>query len=51
MHISDDCIHVKSLWEKLQTKFQIDIILSSLTPQAAILKLTNEFKYLYFIGF
>ena len=42
MHIFYDCIHVKSLWEKLQTKFQNDIILSSLTPQAAILGLTND---------
>ena len=37
-----DRIHVKSLWEKLQTKFQHDITLPSLTPQTAILGLTNE---------
>ena len=42
-----DCIHVKSLWEKLQTKFQKDIILLSLTPQAAILGLTNEANITY----
>ena len=42
IHIFYDCIRVKSLWERLQTKFQNDIILPSLTPQAAILGLTNE---------
>ena len=40
---------VNYLWEKLQTKFQNDIILPSLTPQpqAAILGLTNEAKNIY----
>ena len=37
-----DCIHVKSLWETIRTKFQKDIILPLLTPQAAILGLTNK---------
>ena len=32
-HIFYDCIHVKYLWEELRTRFQNDIILSSLTPQ------------------
>ena len=42
-YIFHDCIYVKSLWEKLITKFQNDIILPSFTPQAAaILGLTNE---------
>ena len=41
-HIYYDCIHGKSLWERLQTKFQNDIILLSLTRQTAILGLTNE---------
>ena len=39
-----DSIQVKCLWEKLQAKFQNDIILTSLTPQAAILGLTKEAK-------
>ena len=47
IHIFYDSIHVKSLWEKLQTKFQIDIILASLTPQAAIPWLTNEANNIY----
>ena len=42
IHIFYCCIHVKSLWEKLQSKFQDDIILPSLTQPAAILGLTNE---------
>ena len=42
IHIFYDCIHVKSLWEKLHTKFQNDTILPSLTPQTVILRLTNE---------
>ena len=42
MQIFYDCIQVKSVREKLETKFQNDIILSSLTPQLAILGLTNE---------
>ena len=47
IHIFYDSIHVKSLWEKLQTKFQNDIILSSLTKQAAILGLNNEASNIY----
>ena len=47
IHIFYDSIHVKSLWEKLQTKFQNDIILSSLTKQAAILGLNNEESNIY----
>ena len=42
-----DCIHVKSLWETLQTKFQNDIILPTLTPQAAILRLTSGANNIY----
>ena len=54
LHIFYDSIHVKFLWEKIQTKFQniillyIILILSCdvilFTPQAAILGLTNEAK-------
>ena len=47
IHIFYGCIHVKSLWEKLLTKFQNNIILSSLTPQAAILGLTNDANNIY----
>ena len=47
IHIFYGCIHVKSLWEKLLTKFQNNIILSSLTPQAAILGLTNDANKIY----
>ena len=47
MHIVCDCIHVKSLWEKLQTKFQNDIILGSLTPEVVTRKLTNEANKIY----
>ena len=47
IHIFYDCIHVKSLWEKLQTKFQNGIFLPSRTPQAAILRLTNESHKIY----
>ena len=47
IHIFYVCIHVKSLWEKLLTKFQNNIILSSLTPQAAILGLTNDANKIY----
>ena len=47
MHIFYDCIHVKSLWEKLKAKFQNDIILSSLTPQTAIFGLCNEANNIY----
>ena len=47
MHIFYDYINVKSLWEKLQAKFQNDIILPSLTSQAAILGLTNEANNIY----
>ena len=46
INIFYDSIEVKSLWEKLQTKFK-NIILPSLTPQAAILGLTNESKNIY----
>ena len=46
INIFYDSIEVKSLWEKLQTKFQ-NIILPSLTPQAAILGLTNESNNIY----
>ena len=42
IHIFYCCIQVKSLWEKLQSKFQNDIILPSLTPQAGTLGLTNK---------
>ena len=45
MHVFYDCIHVKSLCEKLQTKFQN--ILPSVTPLAAILELTNETNSIY----
>ena len=41
-----DSIQVRSLWEKLQTKFQ-NIILPSLTPQAPILGLSNEANHIY----
>ena len=47
IHIHCDCVHVKSLCEKLQTKFQNDIILPSLRPQAANLGLTNEARTIY----
>ena len=47
IHFFYDCIHIKSLWEKLQTKFQNDINLPSLTPQAAIIGLTNEANNIY----
>ena len=33
---------LKCILQRLQTKFQDDIILPSITPQAAILGLTNE---------
>ena len=42
IHIFIDCIYVKCLWERLQTKFQNDFILLSLTPQTAVLGLYNE---------
>ena len=42
IHIFCDCIHVKSIREKLQTKFQNDIFLPSLKLQAAILELINK---------
>ena len=41
MYAFYDCIHAQSLSERLQKKFQNDI-LSSLKPQAVILGLTNE---------
>ena len=47
MHIFYGSICVKSPWEKLQTKFQNDIILLSPTPQAAILELNNEANNIY----
>ena len=47
IHIHCDCVHVKSLCEKLKTKFQNDIILPSLRPQAANLGLTNEARTIY----
>ena len=37
-HIFFDSIHVKCLWERIQTKFKTNFILLSLTPQAAIMK-------------
>ena len=40
IHIFYDCIHIKYLWERLQTKFLNDIILPSLT-----LGLTMPTKY------
>ena len=40
-------IHVKSIYEKLQTKFLNDVILPWLTTQAAILRLTNEANSIY----
>ena len=46
INIFYDSIEVKSFWEKLQTKFQ-NTILPSLTPQAAILGMTNEASNLY----
>ena len=42
-----ECIHLKSLWQRLGARFQNDIILPSLTPQAAILGLTNEASNIY----
>ena len=42
INILFDWIHVKCLWERLQTKFQNDFILASLTLQATILRLYNE---------
>ena len=42
IHIFFDCIYVKCIWEKLQTKFQNDFILPSLTPQTAVLGLYNK---------
>ena len=47
IHIFYDCIHVKYLWEKLQTKFQSDIILPSLTAHAAILRPANKANSIY----
>ena len=47
IHIFYECVHLKSLQERLQRKFQNDIILPSLTPQAAILGLTNEVNNIY----
>ena len=44
INIFYDSIQVTFLWGKLQAKFQNDIILTSLTPQAAILGLTKEGK-------
>ena len=41
-----DCIYVKSLWEILGLKFQNDIILPSLTPQA-IFRLANVVNSIY----
>ena len=38
----NDFTHVKSLCERLKTKFQSDIILPSLTPQVANRGLNNE---------
>ena len=35
-------VHGKCLWERLQMKFQNDLILPSLTPQTAILRLYNK---------
>ena len=49
------CMHIKSLWQRLETKFQNDIILLSLTPQSAILGLAikenNIYKLLNYILF
>ena len=42
IHIFFDCIHVKSLWERLRMKFENNFILPSLTPQIAIIGLCNE---------
>ena len=42
IHIFFDCVHVKCLWERLRMKFPNDFILSSFTPQTAILGLYNE---------
>ena len=47
IHIFYDCVHVKYLWERLQAKFHNDIILPSLTPQVAIIGLTNEINNIY----
>ena len=47
IHIFYDCIHVKALWEKLQTNFQNDNILPYFTLQASILVLTNEADNIY----
>ena len=47
MHTFHDWIYVKYLLERLQTKFQNDFILPSLTSQAAILGLSNEPKSIY----
>ena len=38
VHIFFNCIYVKPLWERLQTKFKNDFILLSLTPQVPFLK-------------
>ena len=37
-HIFFDSIHVKCLWERIETKFKNNFIKLSLTPQAAIRK-------------
>ena len=42
MQIFFHWIHVKCIQERLRTKFQNDFILQSLTPQTAILGLSNE---------
>ena len=51
IHIFFDCIHVKSLWERLRMKFENDFILPSLTPQTAILGLYNKANdnYIYIL--
>ena len=42
VHIFSDCIHVNCLWERLQTNFQKNFVLSSLTVQTAILGTYNK---------
>ena len=51
IHIFFDCIHVKSVWERLRMKFENDFILPSLTPQTAILGLYNKANdnYIYIL--
>ena len=47
LYIFFDCIHVKSVWERLQMKFQNDFILPLLTPKTATLGLHNEANDIY----